>query len=252
MASSGGFSGSIVSGHYRLRVDWSQTKNVSANTSTITCYLSLVNDYSLSISGRASNTCTINGVQSTFSSPAVTTTGTHSFGSVSQTVAHDSDGTKSITISAIFYIRATISGVYYDRITASATITLDSIPRASSVSAVSINMGTATRIDITRASSAFTHTITYKFGSASGTIAAQSSLTTLWWTPPLTLASQIPNATTGICTITCTTYSGNTNIGSKTCTMTLTVPASIKPSIANLTAERKSGVFMFRQNPRPS
>ena len=62
MASSGGFSGSIVSGHYRLRVDWSQTKNVSANTSTITCYLSLVNDYSLSISGRASNTCTINGV----------------------------------------------------------------------------------------------------------------------------------------------------------------------------------------------
>lgn len=241
MASSGSFSGSIVSGHYRLRVDWSQAKNVSANTSTVTCYISLVNDYSLSISGRASNTCTINGVQSTFSSPAVTTTGTHSFGSVSQTVAHDSDGTKSITISAIFYIRATISGVYYDRITASATITLDSIPRASSVSAVSINMGTATRIDITRASSAFTHTITYKFGSASGTIATQSSLTTLWWTPPLTLASQIPNATTGICTITCTTYSGSTNIGSKTCTMTLTVPASIKPSIANLTAERIDG-----------
>ena len=241
MASSGSFSGSIVSGHYRLRVDWSQVKNVSANTSTVTCYISLVNDYSLNISGRSFNTCTINGVQSTFSSPAVTTTGIHPFGSVSQTVVHDSGGTKSITISVIFYIRATISGIYYDRITASATITLDSIPRASSVSAVSINMGTTTRIDITRASSAFTHTVTYKFGSASGTIATQSSLTTLWWTPPLTLASQIPNATTGICTITCTTYSGGMAIGSKTCTMTLTAPASIKPSIASLAAERVDG-----------
>ncbi|MCM1232946.1 MAG: DUF859 domain-containing protein [Ruminococcus flavefaciens] len=241
MASSGSFSGSIVSGHYKLRVDWNQTKNVTANTSTIACHMYLVNDYSLSISGRSSNICTINGVQSTFSSPAISTTGTHSLGSVSQAVAHNSDGSKSLTISAIFYIRATISGVYYDSITASATITLDSIPRASSVSAVSINIGTATRIDITRASSAFTHTITYKFGSASGTIASQSSLTTLWWTPPLTLASQIPNATTGICTITCTTYSGSTNIGSKTCTMTLTVPASIKPTIASLTAERIDG-----------
>ena len=44
MASSGSFSGSIKDGHYKLRVDWSQTKNVSANTSTITCKMYLVND----------------------------------------------------------------------------------------------------------------------------------------------------------------------------------------------------------------
>lgn len=36
MASSGSFSGSIRDGHYKLRVDWSQSKNVSDNTSTIT------------------------------------------------------------------------------------------------------------------------------------------------------------------------------------------------------------------------
>lgn len=36
MASSGSFSGSICSGHYVLRIDWSQAQNVSANTSTIT------------------------------------------------------------------------------------------------------------------------------------------------------------------------------------------------------------------------
>ena len=46
MASSGSFSGSIRDGHYKLRVDWSQSKNVSANTSTVTCKLYLVNDWS--------------------------------------------------------------------------------------------------------------------------------------------------------------------------------------------------------------
>lgn len=58
MASSGSFSGSIRDGHYKLRVDWSQSKNVSANTSTVTCKLYLVNDWSLNISGRSDNTCT--------------------------------------------------------------------------------------------------------------------------------------------------------------------------------------------------
>lgn len=241
MASSGSFSGSIKDGHYTLRVDWSQTKNVSANTSTITCTMYLVNDWSLSISGRTDNTCTIDGTAHTFSSSAVSTTGTHSFGSVSQTVSHASDGSKSLTISAVFYIRATISGTYYGSITASATITLDSIPRASSVSATSVNMGSATTISISRASSAFTHTLTYAFGSTSGTIATKTTSTSVSWTPPLTLANQIPNAVSGTCTITCTTYNGSTSVGSKTCTLTLTVPSTIKPTISSLTAARVDG-----------
>lgn len=240
MASSGSFSGSIVSGHYKLRVDWSQAKNVSANTSTITCKMYLVNDWSLSIGSR-SNTCTINGTAVSYSSSAISTTGTHSLGTASSTVSHNSDGTKSITIKAVFNMRATISGTYYESITASATVTLDSIPRASSVSATSVNLGAASTITISRASSSFTHTLTYKLGSASGTIVTKTTAASVSWTPPLSLASQIPNATTGTCTITCTTYSGTTSIGSKTCTHTLTVPASVKPTIGSLTAERIDG-----------
>lgn len=240
MASSGSFSGSIVSGHYKLRVDWSQAKNVSANTSTITCKMYLVNDWSLSIGSR-SNTCTINGTAVAYSSSAISTMGTHSLGTASSTVSHNSDGTKSITIKAVFNIRATISGTYYESITASATVTLDSIPRASSVSATSVNLGAASTITISRAASSFTHTLTYKFGSASGTIVTKTTATSVSWMPPLSLASQIPNATTGTCTITCTTYSGTTSIGFKTCTHTLTVPASVKPTIGSLTAERIDG-----------
>ena len=70
MASSGSFSGSIRDGHYKLRVDWSQSKNVSANTSTVTCKLYLVNDWSLNISGRSDNKCTIDGTALTYASPA--------------------------------------------------------------------------------------------------------------------------------------------------------------------------------------
>ena len=202
MASSGSFSGSIKDGHYKLRVDWSQSKNVSANTSTITCKMYLVNDWSLSINSRSDNTTTIAGTAKTYSSPAISSTGTHSLGSVSQTVSHNSDGSKSITIKSVFYLRATLSGTYYESITASATVTLDSIPRASSVSASNVNMGSATTISITRASSSFTHTLKYSFGSASGTIATKTTSTSVSWTPGLTLANQIPNALTGTCTIT--------------------------------------------------
>lgn len=144
-------------------------------------------------------------------------------------------------MSSVFYIQATLSGTYYDSISASATVTLDSIPRASSVSASNVNMGSATTITITRASSSFTHTLKYAFGSTSGTIATKTTSTSVSWTPALTLANQIPNALTGTCTITCETYNGSTKIGSKTCTLTLTVPSSVKPTMTSLTATRVDG-----------
>lgn len=241
MASSGSFSGSIHSGHYVLRVDWTQTKNISANTSTVTAKAYLVNDWSLSIYGRSDNSITINGTAQIYESPAVNGTGTHLLGTVTQTVNHNSDGTKSLTMSAVFYIRATLSGTYYESITASANITLNSIARASSVSTPNATMGSATAIAISRASSSFTHTLTYTFGTAAGTIATKTTSTSVSWTPPLSLASQIPKAVTGTCTVTCTTYNGSTKIGSKTCTLTLTVPASIKPTITSLTAARVDG-----------
>ena len=241
MATSGSFSGSIRDGHYVLRVDWSQAKNVNNNQSTVSATMYLVNDWSLSISGRTDNTCSIDGSTGTYTSPSISSTGTHTLGTVSKTVSHSSDGTKSLTISAVFYIRATLSGTYYDSITASATITLDSIPRSSSVSATSVNMGSASTISISRASSSFTHTLTYSFGSASGTITTKTTDTAVSWTPPLTLANQIPSATSGSCTITCTTYNGTTVVGSKSCTITLYVPSSVKPTITSLTAARVDG-----------
>lgn len=241
MASSGSFSGSIKDGHYMVRVDWSQTKNVSANTSTITCKIYLVNDWSLVISSRTNNTMTIDDTEQNFTSPAISSTGSHLVGTVSKTVNHASDGSKSVSLSVVFKIQATLSGTFYDSITASASVTLDSIPRASSVSAANMTMGSAGTISITRASSSFTHTLTYAFGSTTGTIVSKTTATSVSWTPSLSLAGQIPKAVTGTCTITCTTYNGSTSVGSKKCTLTLTVPTSVKPTLTSLTAARVDG-----------
>ena len=106
-----------------------------------------------------------------------------------------------------------------------------------------MTMGSAGTISINRASSAFTHTLTYSFGNTNGTIATKTTATSVSWTPALSLASQIPNAISGTCTITCTTYNGNTNIGSKTCTLTLSIPADGEvPSTWGIYVQTKSKV----------
>jgi len=88
---------------------------------------------------------------------------------------------------------------------------------ASRVACASFNIGTNTTITITKDKSSYTHTITYKFGSATGTIATKTTQTSIVWSPAAaTLYAQIPNSVSGYGTITCQTYDGNTLIGTTT------------------------------------
>lgn len=85
---------------------------------------------------------------------------------------------------------------------------------ASRVACASFNIGTNTTITITRDKSSYTHTITWAFGSASGTISTKTAQTSVVWSPdPGTLYAQIPNAVSGYGEVTCKTYDGNTLIG---------------------------------------
>ena len=114
------------------------------------------------------------------------------------------------------------------------TVTLYAVweQAASTLSASNGTMGTALTIGITRQNNSYTDTITYSFGSATGTIVTKTNNASVSWTPPTTLASQIPNASSGTCTLTCTTYSGNTVIGTSTKTITLSVPNSLAPTVS--------------------
>ena len=116
-----------------------------------------------------------------------------------------------------------------------------------SLSAATVEMGKSVTINTPAVNSAYRHTLRYAFGGASGTIATGIASSESW-TPPVSLANQIPSATAGSGTIYCDTYSGSTLLGTKSVSITLTVPGSVVPSAGTLSAalaEDTSGTGLF-------
>lgn len=103
-------------------------------------------------------------------------------------------------------------------------------------------MGTKGYIDLSsRTSSGLTHTLSYAFGSKTGTIATKTTSASYGWTPAIsTFAPQVTNAASGSGTLYCDTYSGDTLIGTKSVTLTMQVPTTVAPTINSLTATNKS------------
>lgn len=116
-----------------------------------------------------------------------------------------------------------------------------------SLSISTVEMGKSVTINTPAVNSAYRHTLRYAFGSASGTIATGIA-SSVSWTPPVSLANQIPSATVGSGTIYCDTYSGSTLLGTKSVSITLTVPGSVVPSAGTLSAalaEDTSGTGLY-------
>ena len=116
-----------------------------------------------------------------------------------------------------------------------------------SLSAAIVEMGKSVTINTPAVNSAYRHTLRYAFGGASGTIATGIA-SSVSWTPPVSLANQIPSATAGSGTIYCDTYSGSTLLGTKSVSITLTVPGSVVPSAGTLSAalaEDTSGTGLY-------
>ena len=211
-----------------LTLSWTATQNIDTNKSTVS--------WTLSNSGGDASWYAMRHLIVTIDGTTVYTrdaryeqyAGTISSGSI--TLSHDSNGQKSFTVT----IQA---AVYNSAVNARAnkTFTLDRIYRTSTLSSGDFTMGTAGTITVTRANNTYTHTVTYSFGSQTGTIVTKSSSTSISFTPSTTLASQVPNATSGILTLTCETFNGNTSLGTTSITKTLSVPDSIKPTVSSAT-----------------
>jgi hypothetical protein len=155
-------------------------------------------------------------------------------------ITHDADGTKKIDASISFTDKANgnNNGSYYTPGSGSnsvSNLTLETIPRASTPTMGTATMNSAITITTNRASSSFTHTLTYVFGSATGTIGTAKGVgASVSWTPPISLANQVPAATSGVGTITCETYNGDTLIGTKSISFTANVPTSVIPTISSV------------------
>lgn len=227
--------GSTSSSEWTFKLEASETSySVSNNTSTVKVEMYLGRARSQSyLGGNWSGSITVDGQSQSLSGnipyPTYVNGGAWLYlGEKTYTVDHNADGSKTAGISASFS-----SGEFTpSSANASGNLPLTTIPRASSVTATNADISSATSININRASSSFTHTLKYSFGSLSGTIVSKTSQTSYGWTVPTTFYAQIPNAKTGTCTITCETYNGNTLIGTKTTTFTVTANETLcKPTI---------------------
>ena len=237
--SSGQFSGSIHGGNQQLIVQWTSVQHIDTNKTTITANMYLKSNGGLSI-GTRNNSTTIDGTVKNYTSDGISRGSAFNVlvGTVSQDVSHNSDGTKTFSMSSVFNIQATLGGTYYANITAnSGNIELPTIPRASSITVNDANIGSATNIVINKTSSNFTTTLYYKAsGQNSWTkIVDKTSNQVYGWTVPTSFYSMIPNSKNITCQFKAETYNGDTLLGTSDI-VTATFTATGNPTINSFTA----------------
>lgn len=230
-----------------MQVEWSASQNAGANTSTITARLywmairSGVGAVYASSSDPAS--ITINGNTDSISTNPKLSAGqkrlllTHTV-----VVPHNADGSKTTTISAYFDVKATLSGTYVGRVSVSDSVTLNTIPRESSLSSgASFTAGANTTISINRASSSFRHEVDIYVKSRSGSwvmikqrdfSTSQTSLSTAFSTEEVTEIFNVLDGRASADTrMVLDTYNGSTKIGSNDVREgTVTAPAASHPT----------------------
>ena len=122
------------------------------------------------------------------------------------------------------------------------SVTYEEAASQPGMSAYTLDMGTQVTLYTNRQSSAATHTLRYSFFSVNQTIATGVA-DSCAWTPPISLAAQIPNAASGWGTLLCDTYVNGKLVSTKSCTFTLRVPASVAPTISGVSiAEATAGI----------
>ena len=213
-------------------VKWeSGGQDVSANKTTINWFCGVMPGHKFYSNAVKMSAVAINGVTvyagGTYSN--ITDYKERTLASGMLEVSHDADGSKTLTVSA-FSGQVWKDTGYLTATAAAQSFQLTAIPRATEPVMGAATMGEAVRISLPRASSAFTHTLSYVFGAASGVI-AEGAGTEVQWTVPESLAAQIPDSPSGTGTLTCKTYNGGTLVGTKTVTFTASVPAGMKPAL---------------------
>lgn len=155
------------------------------------------------------------------------------------TVQHNNDGTKTITVWATMSTPTSqtwLPGSINMPSGLNGSLTLTTIPRASSMTVPSLTIESAGTFNITAASNSFTHTITYSFSGLTGTVATlNAGVTSASWSPPSSFYAKLPNSTSGTVSYVLHTYSGGTEVGTKSYSGTVSVGSAIKPTAPTVT-----------------
>lgn len=234
------FQSTFHNGGYAVRVVYSvNSQNTTNNSSNVTVeahLVSLKSGYNINSSATKKGSLVINGTTYSFTFNAtLSSLQDKKLYTTTVTIPHNSDGTKSFSISCSLGIEVTLSGTKYNTVSTSNTVTLPAIPRTTPVSTSgTAKFGATITITHTRPSTAFTITLRYTCGSASGTIITKQATNSTSWTVPKDLQSQIPKSTSIPITIYCDTYSGDTLIGTTYTSYTCSIADDCNPSLTTL------------------
>ena len=216
------------------------SQSITANTSTVNWRMTVSRTgtyYTHNHQGDSTLSLNLDGSNVHYSYPIWETSGEeYTLASGSSTISHNADGTKTLPISCTFNPNNGLHGT----ITVSASLSLTTIPRSSSVSVSAGVIGSSVTININRQSSSFKHTVRYAWAGKSGTIATNVDTSTSW-TIPLDFANDIPNSASGTGTIYVDTYSGSTKTGTQSTTFTASVPANVKPTFTGVSLSDLNG-----------
>lgn len=229
MATSGTVNTTSYDGRY-YQLTWSATQSVTNNTSTVSWTLSAVGGNSGYYAERTLKVVIGGKTVYTKTNSVNRYTGTVTSGTT--TIEHNSDGTKSFSISiqaAVYYAEVNCKG--------SATFELNQIARLSTLSAPNGTLGSSATLTITRKDTTFKHKLSYSCGSYSGYIlgsaSGYSTTTSTSFTPSLSLATTNTTGSTVSIKFTLETYtSAGALVGSKSYTKSFTIPSisSTSPS----------------------
>ena len=218
---------------WQLRLDWSITgQSINDNTSTLSLDLWVYDGTGYSQNQYANQAYYIIQGEKRWNPYNYSTTGWYKLGSKSITVSHNADGTKSVALTAEW--DCGFDSSYTPRhLSLSETVTLTTIPRASTATTSGSTLGKTLTITIKRASSSFTHKLYYTCGSIKDQLIAENVGTSYSWNaPPVSLAQQSPNAETVALTLTVKTYNGSTYVGAWSTVVKLAVPPTVVPSLS--------------------
>lgn len=230
---SGTISGTTSNRYITVRAQWTSVADYDNNRSTVSVVLQARKSTSSSDATTGPGTwhVYIDGQSGTISKRVTLNPDNNwvTLGTVTKTVSHTADGTKTCTISADGSIEYTT----YTSTTLSGTATLDNIPRETKATfdAASKEFGQNVIITLNRADASFYHDVYYVWNSTPIKIGT-SIQTSMTWTIPSSLMNDIPNNSQVSLPFMVTTYkTGGTEVGTTTSYLLVNVPQSARPVI---------------------
>lgn len=236
---SGTITGTTANERIDSKIEWTSTPNNDGNYSNLTLKLYFRrNNTGFSTEGTGTFTLKAGSFSNTSASIHLKIQESWVLAhSATFKIDHDPDGGKSIAVSA----SGSLPPSSLTAVSCSKTISLDAIPRASSIDSISssVNIGSACTIKWTPASKDFQYKVTFDWGSYDTTTSyikpSKTSQHSYSYTIPNAVANEVTDDTSKKINVTLTTYNASgSKIGSaSTKSITIKVPqnATFSPSV---------------------